>query len=423
MKRTLSAGRFSAQMWLLAGGTFLGSLSLSLIWPFLIIYIREQLDVPLTTVTSLFTLQSVAGLAATVVISPLMDRFGRRNAMVIGLVASGINLLAMSQADTLFQWAILVPLYGVVNSVFRIGSYAMVADMVDSADRAGVFALLRMGDNLGIALGPALGGLLISVGYALTYTLAAAIQAVLAVFVLTMLHETLPDRGAPSASGVRVPSLGYGPLLRDRPFLGMWSFYILVQIANSMVFMLLGVYVKENYAINEEVYGWIIVVNAVLIVAFQYAVTRLTDRHAPLPMLMLGAVLYAAGMGIFALSRDVPGFVLGMSVLTFGEMVIVPTATTVTANLAPIDMRARYMGAFSLSFRIGSGVGPLAGGWLSEAIAPAATWYGGGAVCVIAAVGYLWLGRIPAFAARLNAEKSTATPVCDGAAAQGIAPD
>ncbi|WP_162909655.1 MDR family MFS transporter [Aggregatilinea lenta] len=410
MKRTLRAGRFSAQMWLLAGGTFLGSLSLSLIWPFLTIYIREQLDVPLTTVTSLFTLQSVAGLAGTMVISPLMDHFGRRNAMVIGLVASSLNLVAMSGADTLWQWAILVPLYGVVNSVFRIGSYAMVADMVDSSDRAEVFALLRMGDNLGIALGPALGGLLISVGYTLTYLLAAAIQVVLAVFVLTMLHETLPEHGAPSASGVRVPSLGYGPLLRDRVFMSVWGFYILVQIANSMVFMLLGVYVKENYAINEEMYGWIIVVNAVLIVAFQYAVTRRTDRHAPLPVLMLGALLYAAGLGIFALSRDVAGFVLGMSVLTFGEMVIVPTATTVTAHLAPVDMRARYMGAFSLSFRIGSGVGPVAGGWLSEAVAPAATWYGGGTVCLIAAAGYLVLGRIPAFGARLAPQPVEAEP-------------
>lgn len=410
MNRFNAARRYPVQIWLLTVGTFLGSISLSLIWPFMTIHIREQLDVSLTTVTSLFTLQSVAGLVGTLVISPLMDRFGRKGLMVAGLLASGATLLAMSRADTLLAWALLIPLYGVVVTVFRIGSYAMVADMVESETRAQVYALLRMGDNLGIALGPALGGTLITVGYALTYTIAAALQVALAVFVIAALRESLPSRAARAESGVRPPSLGYGPLLRDRPFLSLWSLYILVQIANSMVFMLLGVYVKEHYGITEDRYGWLLVVNAAMIVLLQYAVTRVSDRRAPLPVLALGALLYAGGLGVFGISRSFVGFLLGMVVLTFGEMVTVPTATTVAANVAPADMRARYMGAFSLSFRVGAGIGPLAGGWLNEAIAPAATWYGGLAVCLIAAGGFYLMGQQQAVAARasIDAPEETA---------------
>jgi len=410
VNRFNAARRYPVQIWLLTVGTFLGSISLSLIWPFMTIHIREQLDVSLTTVTSLFTLQSVAGLVGTLVISPLMDRFGRKGLMVAGLLASGATLLAMSRADTLLAWALLIPLYGVVVAVFRIGSYAMVADMVESETRAQVYALLRMGDNLGIALGPALGGTLITVGYALTYTIAAALQVALAVFVIAALRESLPSRAARAESGVRPPSLGYGPLLRDRPFLSLWSLYILVQIANSMVFMLLGVYVKEHYGITEDRYGWLLVVNAAMIVLLQYAVTRVSDRRAPLPVLALGALLYAGGLGVFGISRSFVGFLLGMVVLTFGEMVTVPTATTVAANVAPADMRARYMGAFSLSFRVGAGIGPLAGGWLNEAIAPAATWYGGLAVCLIAAGGFYLMGQQQAVAARasIDAPEETA---------------
>ena len=60
MLRSLRLPQFSFQLWLLFGGTLLSSSGQSLVWPFLTINIREQLGVPLTTITLLFTAQSIA---------------------------------------------------------------------------------------------------------------------------------------------------------------------------------------------------------------------------------------------------------------------------------------------------------------------------------------------------------------------------
>jgi len=348
--------------------------------------------VPLTTVTLLFTLQSVAGFTAMAMVGPLMDRLGRRKPMIAGLVLSGLSLVLMSQATALWHWAVLLPMYGMVNTMFRIGSYAMVADLIEVERRAGVYALLRTGDNLGIVFGPALGGFLAQVAYVLSYLTAAATQFILAIFVYRIIRETLgrdtdPD-GANLAAG-----LGYRTMLRDRAFANVWSLYILAQIASSMVFVLLGLYVKENYGISEGRYGLIIGTNAAIVVAFQYGVTRHTTRYSPLRTMAGGALLYVFGLAIFAISRNFASFLLGMVIFTSGEMLLVPTATAYVANLAPLAMRARYIGVFSLSFRIGSGIGPVIGGLLSDHIAPAATWYGAMVVCSIAAAGLARLGR------------------------------
>lgn len=398
---------FSPQIWLLFAGTLLSSTGQALVWPFLTIFIREQLDIPLSRITLLFTLQSIAGFAATATISPLMDRFGRKWLMVIGLVASSAVLIAMSQAATYPQWAALLPLYGVVNAIFRIGSYAMVADLVSAERRAGTYALLRMGDNLGIAVGPALGGFLAAVAYELSYFLAAGVQLALAVFTSAVIAETLPRQSegpavmtAFSAGG----GMGYGPLLRDRAFLAIWGLYILMQIANSMVFVLLGVYVKENYAIAENRFGFIIGANALMVVFFQYAVTRISSRRPPLSTIAAGGVFQAAGLGVFAISRGFAAFLGGMIVFTVGELLLVPTATALVANIAPPQMRARYMGVFSLSFRVGSGIGPVVGGLLNDHIAPAATWYGAMAFCGIAVAGFRLLARRGVEAAQPVAE-------------------
>src|SRR5262245_7539646 len=291
--------RYSSQLWLLFWGTLTGSMGQSLIWPFLTIYISQRLHAPLTTITLLFTLQSIAGFAATALLGPLMDRAGRRKPMMGGLVASGLTLLLMSQATTLWHWAILLPVYGMVNSVFRMGSYSMVADIVAPERRAEVYALLRMGDNLGITVGPALGGFLVTIGYAVSYTIAAATQFVLAAFVGLIIRETLPEhlRSDGKSDPFSTPRpIGYGPMLHDYRFLAIWGLNILVQIANAMVFVLLGLYVKDNFSIPEDRFGLIIGTNAAMVVLFQYGISRLTTNRPSLTMMAFGALLYALGL-------------------------------------------------------------------------------------------------------------------------------
>jgi MFS family permease len=397
--RSLRLPGYPLQLWLLFWGTLFGSSGQSLVWPFLTINIREQLGVPLTTITLLFTVQSIAGFAATTLLGPLMDRVGRKGPMIAGLLGSGAVLFLMSQATSLAAWAVLLPAYGAVNAVFRIGSYAMVADLIDPARRADVYALLRMGDNVGIAVGPAVGGFLVTLAYTLTYYFAAAMQVVLALAVALRVTETLPRRSdSPSLETLAsVPAAGYGALLRDRPFLALWGLYILLHIATSMVFVLLGVYIKENYGIAENRFGFIIGVNAAMVVLLQYPVTRRVVRFPPLRPIALGALVYAAGLLGFGLSASFAGFLLSMVIMTFGELLVVPTATALVANIAPAAMRARYMGVFSLSFRVGAGIGPVVGGVLSDQIAPAATWYGGMVFCLVAAAGFALMLRRKAF--------------------------
>ncbi len=381
---------YASHIWLLFWGMLFSSAGVALVWPFLTIYIREQLDIPLTTITLLFTFQSITGFVATTLVSPIMDRLGRKWPMVLALITSGLTMIAMSGASVLWHWALLLPLYGVQNTVFRIGCYTMIADLVEAERRSEVYALLRMGDNVGIAAGPALGGFLVAVAYTLSFYLAAVVQTVIGMLIGAFVTETLTE-SLPGDQPV-ITRAGYGPLLHDHAFLTTWGLYILVQIANAMVFVLLGLYIKENFGIGEKRYGFIIGANAIMVVLLQFTVTRLSDRHPTLHVITFGALLYAVAMGVFGAAGGFAAFLTGMVILTLGELLIVPTATALVANIAPPDMRARYMGTFSLSFRIGAGIGPVVGGVLSDHIAPAATWYGGMVVCLLAAAGF-WVLR------------------------------
>jgi len=68
---------------------------------------------------------------------------------------------------------------------------------------------------------------------------------------------------------------------------------------------------------------------------------------------------------------------LSMILMTFGELTLIPTATTYAANRAPEDLRGRYMTLYWLTWGLARSLAPIIGGYLNDAIAPRAIWIGG----------------------------------------------
>jgi MFS family permease len=378
---------YPRQFWLLFGGHFFSQASSSLIWPFLTIFMRERLNEPLTTITLLFTIQAITGLAATSAIGSLMDRFGRKSIMIAGLLANAGVMIAMSGADTLEQWAILSALYGGVTPIFSVGAHAMVADLVEPVRRINAYALLRIVSNLALALGPIVGGRLAS-NPVVSYHVTAAAYVVLAGMVAVFLAESLRRFGKQEQQ-----TGNYLTLVRDRMFMAVFGLSILVMMGATLVFRLMPIYMKENYGIAEDQFGLIVTVNAVMVVLFQYSATHFFGRFRPLPVLALGAFIYAMGVGSVALGTTFAAFAVSMAIVTCGELLVAPTSTALVANLAPPDMRARYMGLFSITYMIAGGTGPVLGGFLADHVGPSAIWYGGMVVNLIAAFGFWIMAR------------------------------
>jgi MFS family permease len=382
---------YPRQFWLLFWGMLISAAGGSMIWPFLTIYMRQRLDIPLTMVTLLFTLNSAAGLATTAVAGPVADRFGRKGVMVLSLAANGATMLAMSSAGTLRPWVVLMAISGAFSPLFRVGSNSMVADLIEPERRASAYAFLRMSNNLGVAIGPSVGGFVTAASYALAFYIAAGASAAFTLLVLFFVAETVPQKQAtfdqPKTDG------DYGQVLRDRPFLAFCGVYSLAVMTHVLLMVLLPVYAKENFGVPENQYGFIMATNAAMVVLFQYATTRITERYHHLPVLAVGSLFLALGTGSVALGWNFPTFLTSMVILTIGEMIVIPTSTALTANLAPPTMRGRYMSIYGLTWGIGFGIGPVIGGFLNDNLAPVAIWYGGLAMGLSATLGFVLLAR------------------------------
>jgi MFS family permease len=368
---------YPSQFWLLFWGMLISTVGTSMIWPFLMIYVSEKLKLPLSTVATLMTVNAISGLIFSFIAGPVADFIGRKRIMVFSLITDGLAFLLLSQAASYPAFLVLMALRGAINPLYRVGADAMMADLVEPEKRADAYSLLRMSNNIGVAVGPSVGGFIAGVSYNLAFFFAAIGMITYGVLITIQARETMPQR-----QEKRQPErfAGYGRVLGDRPFIQFVLAFLLTSIVASMVWVLLSVYAKQNYHVPESQYGFIATTNALMVVFLQFAVTQVTKRHSPLPVMAIGALFYAVGGASIALGRGFWGFWMSMVIMTIGELIMTPTGSTFVANRAPADMRGRYMSLYGLTHSLAYGIGPLLGGFINDNIAPVAIWYGAGII-------------------------------------------
>ena len=395
---------FHPQFWLMVVGLFISSMGSSMIWPFLMIYVSEKLGLSLSTVATLVSINAATGLVASFVAGTVADRLGRKLVMVTSLMVNGLVYLFMSQAHTYAGFAVLMMLSGASNPLYQVGADAMLADLVVPEKRTSAYAILRMVNNAGIAFGPAIGGFAASVSYAYAFAGAAAGMLVYGLLLLFRARETLDKTHQPVEAAAEERWGGYGRVLRDRPYV---TFALLIGfglIAPSLLWNLLAVYTKQNFGLSESLFGWLPTTNALMCVFVQYFVTMVTRRHKPLPVIAVGMLVYALGVGSVALMGSFWGFWSSMVFMSFGELILVPTVSKYIADLAPADARGRYMSVYWFAWGIARAVAPMLGGWLNDNISPHSIWYAGLTVGMISTLGLLAMAR------RSPAEKAVLIP-------------
>jgi MFS family permease len=384
---------YPTQFWLLFWGLMISTIGASMIWPFLMIYVSKKLALPVTAAASLMTINATFGLIFAFVAGPLTDRLGRKWVMVVSLAMNGAIYLLMSQASTLLHFQLLMALTGVFNPLYRIGADAMMADLIPPEKRPEAYSLLRTSNNVGVALGPAVGGFIASASYTIAFIIAAAGMIFYSLLVSFRAHETLPQHSHAASAGPLELLKGYKTIGSDRRFVAFVFTYTLTQMCAGLIWVLLGMYTNKNFHISESLYGFIPMTNALMVVFFQIFVTRWTRRYPALWMLALGAFFFGIGTGSVALGQGFWGFWLSMVTMTIGELICTPTATTLVANLAPADMRGRYMSIYGLTWNVAQGIGPLYGGILSDNFGPAYAWYGGLGVGLVSVAAFIAMAQ------------------------------
>lgn len=387
--------RFPSGVWLMMGLDTLVTISFSIALPFLALYLHNERAVPMSLVGTIFFAGGLCTAATNMIGGMFSDRLGRR------------RLLLMFSSAIIFAYATLALLTGMSASIWSIALVyiaargtigtiqptiaAIIADLSPKTRLAQTYALVRVGGNVGFALGPATGGYLIAfISYGWLLSISAITCLVITVLVYFFLRESFVRSKEP------VDFRSTLAVAKDRHFLIFIVFGILLVLSMAHLGSTLSVFTVNRLGFSTAQYGLLLTTNGIMVVLLQYPVTSWVSRLTKANGLILGSLLYVCGYSTLGWVANFNWAILTIIIITAGEVTFSPIASAVVAESAPHDKRGRYMGFFALSQTLGFSLSPLFGGVLLDMFPsePRLLWGIIASVGVIAAIGFYRWGKI-----------------------------
>src|SRR5512145_1404442 len=191
---------YPRQYWLMITGVVISTAGGSMIWPFLLIYASSTLDMPLSTVATLISINAGTGLLSSLIAGSLADKIGRKVVMNFSLTVNGLAYFLLMGAETYPQFVGLMIMIGLSNPLYQVGADAMLADMIPSEKRVDAYAINRIANNAAFAMGPAIGGFLATRSYDLAFYGAGIGFITYSVLLFSLARETLNKENVPKVA-------------------------------------------------------------------------------------------------------------------------------------------------------------------------------------------------------------------------------
>jgi len=231
--------RFDRRVWLLLFAMLAFRFGHGLYFPFSSIYFHNVLGIPLSLVGIGLAVFAGSGVLSGLVSGPLTDRYGRKPVMLAALAGSSASFFAFSLVGGFSGYLAVSAAHGFVGwSMFEASRNAMVADVTPPGMRSRAYGLVRVGGNVGWALGPMVAGLVSAAAgssgavYPRLFVGTSLLTALVALVLALAINESRPMLKEPGQGGETPGRLRAA--LSERPFLvllgvGVLLYYVFTQ--------------------------------------------------------------------------------------------------------------------------------------------------------------------------------------------------
>jgi MFS family permease len=382
-------------MWILFSGWMVSSMGFAMVIPYLSIYFHNQMKIPMYRVGLLFgagaIVQSFFGLLG----GDLSDKIGRVKIMGSAQLLRGILFLLMGglawKGGSFSLWALLLILNWVAGSFYQPVANAMAADIAPKEKRVEAYSILRIGGNIGWAVGPMIGGFLAAASYPILFLFASFSTFISSFLVLSFLSETVKVNSSEEKFTFKdIKKLKSDHLFLQYCAIGLLLFLVIGQLVSTV-----SVFSVDYVGISKPNLGFLYATNGLIVILFQLPVSMFTQSKNLIRVLFLGSLGYALGYFLVGFSLSFWWLFFCMLIISFSEITVLPASMAIVANLSKEKHHGLYMGGYGLFLSLGWSIGPLVGGVLIDVLGkkPVLLWGIIGFLGVLSALGFSWIGK------------------------------
>jgi MFS family permease len=370
------------------------------VFPFMALILTRRFGMSDKAAGDIVFLTTVAYVPGTLIGGKLSDRFGRKRVQMVSQFLCGAALLPCGFITDPHLIAIFIVASVFFDGVTDPARSAMSADFTTPENRQAAYSLIYLGHNLGFAIGQLIAGFLFSSAPSwMFWGNALAIGVSLGV-VAMFLPESKPSVEAERASLAtssteKAHEGGLLSALLSRPMLLVFA--VLTSLYSF-------VYAHHRFALpiqatdlfgdsGARLYGFVMTMNALLVLAFTTPIVALTRRYKPIVNMAFAGVLYAVGFGVLAFARLPWLFFASTFLWTMGEIMQATNESVYVTNHTPMSHRGRFNAVLPLIAGVGFSISTPIAGRIADSAGLPTVWLVVSLAACIGAFGILVLGR------------------------------
>lgn len=351
-------------LWFIVIGMAINVTGASFLWPLNTIYLHEHLGKSLSVAGLVLMANAFATVIGNLIGGFLFDKIGGYRSIVAGTV---ITLSALIGLTINHDW----PLYVVWLIIIGFGSglifpamYAMAGTVWEEGGRR-AFNAVYVAQNLGVAVGSALGGFVASFSFDYIFIANTVMYIVFFLLVVLTYKNIESDAVAnvnviPQHQPIKSDRMLYALLVLCAGYLLCWVGYVQWTATISAYTQEIGVSLRQ-YSLLWTINGALIVLGQPFVNKFIYAFLKKVKLQ-----MIVGMIIFMGSFAVAAFASDFSGFLTAMIILTIGEMLVWPAVPTIASELAPNGKEGFYQGIVNSTATAGRMIGPLLGGLLVD---------------------------------------------------------
>jgi predicted MFS family arabinose efflux permease len=335
----------------------------SMVIAFIMLYLTQELQFGIKDAGYTMMLFGAGSLVGSYIGGWLTDKIGSFPVQFWSLVLNGIILILMLQVHTFWPMCFAVFVMALVGEVFRPANSVAIATNCTAETRTRSISLYRMAVNLGWAVAPAFGGLLVVLGWSWLFW----VDGLTCIGAALMLYALMPPKRQQEkneTAGASAAVLEPGKsAYRDKKFL----IFVVLTCLNVIVFMqflwTIPVYWKETYGWSETKVGLMSAINGLLVFLIEMPlIFQLEGRRSTMYYIRIGLLLYAVSYACFLLPI---GFtmaaILYLIAISLGEMFVMPFSSNYVFGRASGAFQGQYMALYGIAWALANVLAPLYG--------------------------------------------------------------
>ncbi len=382
----------SREIWLLSLVTFINRAG-AMVIPFLSLYLVNEKGFTLPQVGVIMTSFGVGSFVGAWVGGKLTDSIGFYKVIVLSLFLGGVGFISLQFLDSFY--GICAGVFGLilVADAYRPAIFVACDAYCKPGNITRGIALIRLAINLGFSIGPLIGGIIIA---RISYDSLFWIDGLTCIMASILLFIVLkPKKLPPGETKEIVVKEGISPYKNS-----LYLLLIAIMVFNGMMFVqyfsVMPLYYEKAHFLSAELIGLLLFLNGFMIVVLEMPLVGWLERiHVSKTMATFwGVVFLALSFIVLNMSDWVGVLVIGMILMTIGEMVGSPFANALALSMAPKGRKGSYMGLYSMSWSFSHILGHNTGMNLVDSFGFNTTWYVFFVALMGVAIATLWLLKL-----------------------------